>query len=211
MSIADMRQSYGRRTLDRTDLSDDPIDQFAAWLDEAVRAGMIEPNAASLATADARGRVSVRMVLLKDVREAGFVFFTNSQSRKGLDLAENPSAALCFWWDRLERQVRIEGEATPISREASAAYFAKRPYGSQLGAWASYQSQPIEHRDVLEKRYAELEARYGEGEVPLPDFWGGYLIDAAAIEFWQGRAGRLHDRFRYCREDATWTVERLSP
>lgn len=211
MSIADMRQSYGRRELDRADLSDDPFTQFVAWLDEAVAAGMIEPNAASLATADADGGVSARMVLLKDVRTDGFVFFTNSQSRKGRDLAENRSAALCFWWDRLERQVRIEGDAAPISREASAAYFAKRPYASQLGAWASYQSQPIESRALLEERFAELQERYAEGEVPLPDFWGGYRIEPASIEFWQGRAGRLHDRFVYRRDRDRWTISRLSP
>lgn len=211
MSIADMRQSYGRETLDRTDLGADPVAQFAAWLDEAVAAQQIEPNAASLATADASGRVSARMVLLKDVRENGFVFFTNHQSRKGRDLAENPRAALCFWWDRLERQVRIEGVAERISREESAAYFAQRPYASQLGAWASYQSQPIAERDVLDARFASLRVRWPEGTVPLPDFWGGYRIEPDAIEFWQGRQGRLHDRFRYRRDGSEWRIDRLAP
>lgn len=211
MSIADMRKSYGRRALERGDLADDPVAQFRRWLGEAVDEGMIEPNAASLATADAAGRVSARMVLLKDVSEEGFSFFTNLQSRKGRDLAENPAAALCFWWDRLERQVRVEGRAEPMSREESAAYFEQRPYASQLGAWASYQSQPIESRRVLERRFEELRERYPEGGVPLPDFWGGYRILPATLEFWQGRSGRLHDRFRYRRQADGWAIERLSP
>lgn len=211
MSIADMRKSYGQRSLERADLADDPVEQFRRWLSEAVDEGMIEPNAASLATADTAGRVSVRMVLLKDVSEAGFSFFTNLQSRKGRDLAENPSTALCFWWDQLERQVRIEGRAEVMSREESAAYFEQRPYASQLGAWASYQSQPIEHRDILERRFDALRDRYPEGRVPLPDFWGGYRIRPEALEFWQGRSSRLHDRFRYFRDGASWMVERLSP
>ena len=211
MSIADMRTSYGRRSLEPSELSGDPLEQFRTWLDEAVAAEQIEANAAALGTADGRGRVAVRMVLLKDIRPEGFVFYTNYQSRKGRDLDENPHASLCFWWDRLERQVRIDGRASKLSRDDAAAYFAQRPYPSQLGAWASYQSQPIERREVLETRFDELAERYPQGDVPVPDFWGGYVIEPDEIEFWQGRAGRLHDRFRYHRDRGTWTIERLSP
>lgn len=211
MSIADMRQPYGQRTLDRSELSDDPHEQFRVWLQEAVAAGQLEANAAALGTADAHGRVGVRMVLLKEVRDDGFVFYTNFQSRKGRDLAENPHASLCFWWDRLERQVRIDGRARKLPRADAAAYFAQRPYPSQLAAWASYQSQPIEGRGVLETRFEELAERYPRGAVPVPDYWGGYLIEPDEIEFWQGRAGRLHDRFRFRRARGAWDVERLSP
>ena len=206
-----MRRSYGRRALERDDLADDPVDQFATWLGDAVDAGSIEPNAAALATADGAGRVSVRMVLLKDVHANGFVFYTNVQSRKAGDMAENPRAALCFWWDRLERQVRVEGATERVPRAEAEAYFARRPYASQLGAWASRQSQPIPDRGMLEETFARLGERFPEGAVPLPDFWGGYRLEPDAVEFWQGREGRLHDRFRYRRHDDGWRVERLSP
>ncbi len=212
MALEDIRKPYRHGTLDVGDLDPDPIRQFLAWLEDAVAADMLEPNAAALATADASGRTSVRMMLLKGVDPHGFRFFTNYQSRKATDLASNPQAALCFWWDRLERQVRVEGRVTKLSPEASLSYFSKRPRGSQLGAWASPQSQPIPDRATLEQRVAELEREHPEGNLPLPDFWGGYLLTPDRLEFWQGRESRIHDRFRYEKKERDgWNVERLAP
>ncbi len=212
MALEDIRKPYRHGTLDVGDLDPDPIRQFLAWLEDAVAADMLEPNAAALATADASGRTSVRMMLLKGVDPHGFRFFTNYQSRKATDLASNPQAALCFWWDRLERQVRVEGRVTKLSPEASLSYFSKRPRGSQLGAWASPQSQPIPNRATLEQRVAELEREHPEGNLPLPDFWGGYLLTPDRLEFWQGRESRIHDRFRYEKKERDgWNVERLAP
>ena len=212
MALEDIRKPYRHGTLDVGDLDPDPIRQFLAWLEDAVAADMLEPNAAALATADASGRTSVRMMLLKGVDPHGFRFFTNYQSRKATDLASNPQAALCFWWDRLERQVRVEGRVTKLSPEASLNYFSKRPRGSQLGAWASPQSQPIPDRATLEQRVAELEREHPEGNLPLPDFWGGYLLTPDRLEFWQGRESRIHDRFRYEKKERDgWNVERLAP
>ena len=212
MALEDIRKPYRHGTLDVGDLDPDPIRQFLAWLEDAVAADMLEPNAAALATADASGRTSVRMMLLKGVDPHGFRFFTNYQSRKATDLASNPQAALCFWWDRLERQVRVEGRVTKLSPEASLSYFSKRPRGSQLGAWASPQSQPIPNRATLEQRVAELERGHPEGNLPLPDFWGGYLLTPDRLEFWQGRESRIHDRFRYEKKERDrWNVERLAP
>ncbi len=212
MALEDIRKPYRHGTLDVGDLDPDPIRQFLAWLEDAVAADMLEPNAAALATADASGRTSVRMMLLKGVDPHGFRFFTNYQSRKATDLASNPQAALCFWWDRLERQVRVEGRVTKLSPEASLSYFSKRPRGNQLGAWASPQSQPIPNRATLEQRVAELEREHPEGNLPLPDFWGGYLLTPDRLEFWQGRESRIHDRFRYEKKERDrWNVERLAP
>ena len=212
MALEDIRKPYRHGTLDVGDLDPDPIRQFLAWLEDAVATDMLEPNAAALATADASGRTSVRMMLLKGVDPHSFRFFTNYQSRKATDLASNPQAALCFWWDRLERQVRVEGRVTKLSPEASLSYFSKRPRGSQLGAWASPQSQPIPNRATLEQRVAELEREHPEGNLPLPDFWGGYLLTPDRLEFWQGRESRIHDRFRYEKKERDrWNVERLAP
>lgn len=208
----DLRKEYMRQGLSETDLDTDPIRQFARWMDDAIQANLIEPNAMTLATSTPDGRPSARMVLLKGFDDRGFVFYTNYESRKGGELTDNPQAALVFFWVELERQVRIEGRVELATTEESDRYFASRPQGSQLGAIVSNQSQVIPGRGVLEQRLRELEAEYAEKEVPRPAHWGGFRVVPSAIEFWQGRANRLHDRLRF-RHDGTgpWIVERLSP
>lgn len=193
-------------TLDR-----DPIQQFARWFHDAVDAKLTLPEAMTLATADRGGRPSARVVLLKDFDEHGFVFFTNFESRKARELTANPQAALCFWWPALERQVRIEGRVARVPDPESDAYFSTRPRGSQIGAWASAQSEVIESRRILEERATELSARWIESSVPRPPYWGGFRLAADTIEFWQNRDDRLHDRFRYSRMGDGWRVERLAP
>lgn len=198
--------------LNEQDLSPDPLSQFAAWFAEAEAAGVREPQAMALASATSEGAPSLRMVLLKEYDERGFVFFSNYESRKGSELAENPRAALLFHWDPLGRQVRIEGPVERVSDAETAAYVRSRPRGSQLSALASPQSQTVADRSVLERRVAELEERYGKGELPLPENWGGSRLVPEAIEFWQQRSDRLHDRLRYRRgEGGDWNVERLAP
>jgi pyridoxamine 5'-phosphate oxidase len=211
VAIEELRRGYARAELREGELDPDPVLQFGVWLNEAIASDLLEPTAMTLATADGHGRVSARMVLLKGYGPEGFVFYTNYASRKAQDLAANPQAALVFYWDRLERQVRVEGVIEKISREASEAYFRSRPRGSQLGAWASPQSQPIDRRDELIARAAEAEERFVGREVPLPDHWGGYLLRPHALELWQGRPDRLHDRFRYTSEGGGWRIERLAP
>lgn len=212
MSIADLRREYASARLDEADVSPDPFVQFARWFAEARGAELLEPNAMSLATATADGAPSVRIVLLKEFDERGFVFFTDYRSRKGQELAENPRAALAFYWAELERQVRITGTVTRTSPEESRAYFASRPVGSRLGAWTSHQSQVIPNRRVLEETLRDIETRFADGAVPLPEYWGGYRLAPESLEFWQGRPSRLHDRIRYLREPAgTWRIDRLSP
>ncbi len=212
MEFSDLRREYMQRGLHESELAEDPFSQFQRWFDAAVEAELPEPNAMTLATATPDGRPSARMVLLKQVDERGFVFFSNYESRKGGELAQNPRAALVFFWVQLERQVRVEGAVERVSAEESDAYFHSRPRGSQLGSAASHQSQVISGREVLERRVAELEAQYGEGEIPRPDFWGGFRVIPEVVEFWQGRANRLHDRLRYRKDDnGQWVVERLSP
>lgn len=212
MNLADLRQEYAKHTLDVEHAAADPIEQFDRWFAEALKAEVTEPNAMTLATATAAGRPSARIVLLKDVRDGAFVFYTNYRSRKGAELAQNPWAALVFWWAALERQVRVEGEVERLTPEASDAYFASRPRGSRIGAWASPQSRVIESRDVLEQRLHTLQAEYaGANEIPRPPYWGGYRLVPSAMEFWQGRPNRLHDRLRYRHTEDNWTRERLAP
>ncbi len=191
----------------------DPIARFRRWFDEVMASGVAEPTAMVLATADAEGRPSARAVLLKGVDERGFLFFTNYGSAKAADLAANPACALAFVWPVSARQVRVAGRAEKVPVEESAAYFASRSRGSQLGAWASRQSEVIDDRQVLEDRVAELDAHFAGKDVPLPRFWGGYVVIPDRIEFWEGRADRLHDRHRYRRSapGQPWLVERLSP
>ena len=192
-------------------LSQEPLEQFEHWFAEAKRAGVEVPEAMTLATADGEGVPSARMVLLKGAGEDGFVFYTGYGSRKSEELEQNPRAALVFYWRPLGRQVRVEGSVERVSEPESAAYFATRPRGSQLAAWASQQSRPLGSRDELERRYAELEREYEDREVPLPPHWGGYRLRPEAIEFWEHRENRLHDRIRYTRAREEWKVERLSP
>lgn len=209
--LIDMRQEYEQDGLSEETAGNDPIALFVQWLDDAVAAGLAEPNAMTLATATADGRPSARIVLLKGVSEAGFTFFTNYQSRKAAELAANPRAALCFLWKELERQVRIEGLVHMATAAESDEYFRTRPANSRLGAWASKQSAPIADRAALETAMAAFRAKFGD-DVPRPENWGGYILWPEAIEFWQGRPSRLHDRLEFQRRDGqTWSRRRLSP
>jgi pyridoxamine 5'-phosphate oxidase len=210
-TLAELRKNYSLGSLDEADVDRDPIRQFDTWFAQALDARLPEPNTMTLATVDSRGRPSARIVLVKGVDERGFTFFTNYDSRKGRELAENPHAALLFYWIELERQVRIEGVVAKTGSDESDAYFASRPAGSRIGAWASEQSQVIESRAVLEAREREFSERFG-AEPPRPPNWGGYRLVPDAIEFWQGRPSRLHDRLRYTRTaNGDWQIARLSP
>ena len=235
MSLADSRRDYRVGGLDRRDLDPDPLVQFERWFGQASvtrsggwwrRVGIalykcfqaalgaepIDPNAMVLATADKDGRPSARTVLLKGVDQRGFIFYTNYASRKGCELAENPRGALVFYWADLERQVCISGDVTKLPAEESERYFKSRPRGSRLAAWASNQSELVPDRAALEEKWRQMEAKYPGDDVPLPPYWGGYVLAPTRIEFWQGRPNRLHDRLRYTRQtDGSWIVERLSP
>ena len=209
---ASLRTDYRRASLDAADVDADPIRQFSSWYDAAAAAGVPEVNAMTLATVDADGRPSARIVLLRGADERGFTFYTNFRSRKGRELDARPDAALLFFWPQLERQVRIEGTVARAELPAADAYFAKRPRASQVGAWASPQSEPIPDRAWLERAYGEHDRRFGaEGGVPRPPHWGGYTLRPRAFEFWQGRASRLHDRIVYRRDGDAWTIGRLAP
>ena len=234
MAIADLRREYNLAGLRRKDLDPDPIIQFRKWFEQAtgtklsgqVRAFLVrlykrlllitgaqplDINAMTLATVDKEGRPSVRVVLLKGVDERGFIFFTNYDSRKARELAENPHAALDFYWGEQERQVCVAGEVSRLTLEESGDYFRSRPRGSQIGAWASNQSSTVPDRAALEARWQEFEAKFRNQEIPIPPNWGGYVLRPERVEFWQGRPNRLHDRFRYSRNAAGWKIDRLSP
>ena len=210
-NVADLRKEYTRAGLTESDMDPDPVEQFRRWFDEALAAGLHEPNAMIVATASPDGLPSARVVLLKGFDDRGFVFYTNYEGRKGRELEENPRAALLFYWGELERQVRIEGTASRVSEEESDAYYAGRPRGSRLGALASEQSRVVGSREVLEGRIRNLEAEYEGRDVPRPAFWGGYRVEPEAMEFWQGRENRLHDRLVYRRGEVGWKMERLQP
>ncbi len=211
-SIADLRREYAGTPLDEAAVHPDAIAQFRAWFEEALSAEVVDPNAMTLATATPDGRPSARVVLLKGLDERGLVFYTDYGSRKGRELEANARAALLFHWPELHRQVRIHGVVSRVPREESEAYFRSRPLASRYSAWVSHQSEPVPDRQALEARLREAEARFPDGDVPLPDRWGGYVLAPESIEFWQGRPGRLHDRLWYDRlPDGGWRIERLSP
>jgi pyridoxamine 5'-phosphate oxidase len=212
MSLSDLRREYALAGLKESDLDPNPFKQFDCWFQQALAAGLPEPNAMTLATATPDGRPSARVVLLKGFDERGFVFFTSYESQKGRELSANPLAALVCYWVELERQVRINGGVSKVSGEESEAYFRSRPLGSQLGAWASRQSQVVGGRKILEERLDKLTQEYQSKPIPLPPYWGGYRVAPETIEFWQGRPNRLHDRLRYTlQSNNQWLIERLSP
>lgn len=210
-SIADIRRDYKLKQLLETDVSPDPIVQFGNWWQEAVYSNIDEVNAMSLATATKDGVPSARIVLLKGYTDAGFMFYTNYQSDKAREMDQNPNVALIFFWKELERQVRVQGIVKKVSEEESNAYFSTRPEKSKIGAWASPQSTVIENREVLEERFLSFENRFLQEEIGKPPHWGGYIVEPKAIEFWQGRRSRLHDRIKYTKVEQGWRIERLAP
>lgn len=211
MDISDLRREYRYAGLSRDELHPDPLLQFERWFNNAHENGLDNANALSLATVGSDGMPSLRTVLLKSFDQQGFVFYTNYGSRKARQIAQNPQAAMLFHWLEFDRQVKIQGHVSKVSSAESLKYFASRPRGSQLGAWCSQQSSPIGSRTLLQQAFDSMQRKFADGEVPLPDFWGGYRVRPVVIEFWQGRENRLHDRFEYRREDDGWGIQRLSP
>ena len=214
VDISALRNEYTLKSLTRADLKNSPIDQFRLWFDQAVQTEIHEPNATILSTVDSQGHPDSRTVLLKAFDHHGFVFYTNYESKKAQQMENNPWVSLCFPWFELERQVVILGRVEKVSAAQSLKYFVSRPFGSRLGAWVSQQSKVISSRSILEAKLKEMERKFANGEVPLPSFWGGYCVKPNSIEFWQGGAKRLHDRFRYLRieqDEDRWQIDRLSP
>ena len=210
VDLNSLRQEFASNGITRAELNDNPFIQFESWMDEATQAGLTLPNAMSLATSD-DNEISIRTVLLKSFNEKGFVFFTNYNSKKSKQINDNPKAALLFPWLDLERQVKISGKVEKITTLESIKYFATRPKDSQLGAWASNQSSQLSSRQMLLSQFESMKEKFSKGEVPLPDFWGGYRVVPHTIEFWQGRENRLHDRFAYKKQSDNWVIERLAP
>ena len=210
MNVAELRQEYMRAGLSEKDAGPDPLRLFSVWLEDAVKAGLALPNAMTLATVTPEGAPDARIVLLKGLEDGGFAFYTNYRSRKGHQLEARPAACLVFQWSELERQVRIEGSVEKVSSAESDAYFASRPLGARLSAWASAQSAPVASRQALESSMEEARRRHGD-KPPRPPHWGGYRVAPQRLEFWQGRADRLHDRLLYTRDGALWKIERLAP
>ena len=212
MALADMRQEYEQPPLNEADMAATPLEQFRRWFDDARQAKIIEPNAMTVATCDAQGQVSARVMLLKEADEQGFVFYSNYLSEKAAALHDNPRAELVFFWDVLQRSVRVQGDVTRVSRDEAAAYFRSRPRASQIGAWASQQSRVLGTRQELDEAFVRYEQAYEGRDVPLPDFWGGYRVWPQRVEFWQGQRSRLHDRVRYVRSrGGGWLLQRVSP
>lgn len=212
MDISDLRREYQHEGLHRKDLNPDPVIQFDTWFNQARQSQIKDPSAMSLATANSSGEISIRTVLLKIYDQQGFVFFTNYSSTKARHISENPNVALLFPWLDQDRQVKITGRASRISTQESLKYFISRPRGSQLGAWVSHQSSVISSRSLLMSKLQEIKKRFADGDISLPEFWGGYRVRPATIEFWQGQPDRLHDRFQYTRqEDDSWSINRLAP
>ncbi|MEO9884879.1 MAG: pyridoxamine 5'-phosphate oxidase [Balneola sp.] len=209
--IQKLREDYSQSSLDENDVDKDPISQFKSWLNESIQTKLPEPNAMTLATVDEDHKPHSRIVLLKGIENGKFIFYTNYNSSKGKEMDGNPNVSLCFLWKELERQVRIDGMVQRMSREESEEYFKTRPTKSQIGALASDQSQEIENRSVLEKRFEELHTQYATGNIPMPESWGGYKVEPNSIEFWQGRRSRLHDRIKYEKTETNWTIKRLAP
>lgn len=211
MNIEDIRTDYRLAELHENQVDRNPIIQFKIWFEQALTAKVIEVNAMTLATVDKEGKPSARIVLLKDIEEDGFVFYTNYNSKKGLDIAANPNVSLVFFWPDLQRQVRINGSVTMVGESTSVDYFHSRPFGSQLGAWASPQSSIITDRSVLEENLKLVTEKYSHQSIPKPPHWGGYTVSPLSIEFWQGRANRLHDRILYTKSGNNWIINRLAP
>ena len=212
MDIKDLRREYLHDGLSEEKLLDDPLQQFNAWLEQAVKADLTDPTAMTIATVDKTGQPSQRVVLLKRADEKGFVFYTNLESKKALDIAQNSKVSLHFAWLPLERQVKIQGVATKLSSKEAFAYFTSRPRDSQLAAWSSHQSKRLSSRQILESAFEQMKNKFSKGDIPLPSFWGGYRVEIQRYEFWQGGANRLHDSFSYeQRDDKNWQIDRLAP
>lgn len=210
-SVANLRKNYSFNELNESDCSRNPFIQFSRWFNTATESDIIEPNAMAIATSDKKGFPSVRMVLLKGYDKNGFKFFTNYLSRKSSDLKTNPNAALLFYWDKLERQIRIEGKVKKLSQKESAEYFSTRPLDSKIAAWASIQSFPLKNKKILEDRFNDVKKNFNGKKIPLPPFWGGYILMPKYFEFWQGRPNRLHDRIAFIKRENRWERKRLSP
>lgn len=208
--IQNLRRQYSKSTLSVSSVSKDPFKQFEKWFQDVLNSGFLEPNAMTLATATKAGKPSARVVLLKGIHDGGFVFYTNYKSKKGKDIEDNPFGSILFYWDRLERQVRIEGKIEKVSHQESEEYFNTRPYKSRVGAWASKQSSVIESRSAIVREFLKYMMKF-KTHVPLPDLWGGYRLIPDSFEFWQGRPNRLHDRVRFTKNKSGWKIERLAP